>query len=388
MLYGKSDGSDLKAAVDDMTRFDALQSWTSDQVSVSHRMRPALGVADYSCSFFFQWAALLRTWFIDNPRNVVIGKPSKELVAKLKADTKALEETRKRQLGPAGLKHLEDVLEGAKAENDRDIPPEMLTSFKVPNVDSIKWITVGTGINEVAASKLITASAPRDPSSRTIDSQVQQHIENDASPLPFFVQWDHVKSAFATVTLLFNTKHIPSHLRGHLNLYLSAFFSLPVTRADGTKLPYEAVVKGLDEDTLGYEMGLGAGSGFAELLTIELKVESKNYAKAIAWLRDLIWGAELSVERLRVTAAKLLQSLPEQKRDGRAISWALSRSLTHSRDLSTNVANSVLSSLDTIPALAERLGAVEGKPSEPQSVVQELDEVRQALFRPELMRAR
>lgn len=333
-----------------------------------------------------QWADLLLKWFIDNPRNVVLGRPSKELVAKLKAETKQLEDTRKRDLGPEGLKHLEEVLEGAKAENDRDIPPAMLTSFKVPNVDSIKWITVGTATNETTASA--SANALQNSNTVIIDGQVQQHIKNDDSPLPFFVQWDHVKSAFVTVTLLFNTNHIPSHLRGHLNLYLSAFFSLPVRRADGVTLPYEAVVKGLDEDTLGYEMGLGAGSGFAELLTVELKVESKNYAKAIAWLRDLIWGAELSVERLRVTAAKLLQSLPEQKRDGRAISWALSRSLTHSRDLSTNVANSVLSSLDTIPALAERLGAVDGKPADPSSVVRELTELRQALFRPELMRAR
>jgi len=151
---------------------------------------------------------------------------------------------------------------------------------------------------------------------------------------------------------------------------------------------------------------------------------SIDLATDIPLCADLLWGAELSVERLRVTAAKLVQSLPEQKRDGRSvslrltahscascsphrliqISWSLSRALTHSLELSTNVANSVLSvrirnraaarsltilslqSLETIPKLAERLGAADASTSDAEAVVRELDEIRSVLFRPERMR--
>lgn len=42
MLYGKRDGSDLKAAVDDMTRFDRLQAWTSDQVRAGTCVAPGM----------------------------------------------------------------------------------------------------------------------------------------------------------------------------------------------------------------------------------------------------------------------------------------------------------------------------------------------------------
>jgi Zn-dependent M16 (insulinase) family peptidase len=266
MLYGRRDGADLEAALDDMTRFDQLSAWSAEQ-----------------------WAALLDKWLIGNSRNVVIGRPSRSLAAKLKAETKALEESRRKELGEKGLKRLDEELEKAKAENDRDIPPEMLNSFAVPSVDSIKWIEVGTAVNVPGgASKTSRAVAAINGSGgapSALDRRVQEHVEKDGEPLPFAIQWDHVSSAFCTVTAIFSTAALPPHLRGHLNLYLSALFSLPITRPDGTKLGFEAVVKGLDEDTLGYETGLGVGNGFAEMLSVEIRVERENYGKAIAWLR-------------------------------------------------------------------------------------------------------
>lgn len=53
------------------------------------------------------------------------------------------------------------------------------------------------------------------------------------------------------------------------------------------------------------------------MLAVEVKVEKQSYGKAIEWLRDIVWGTKFDVERLRIGAAKLAQSLPEQKRDGK-----------------------------------------------------------------------
>lgn len=107
-----------------------------------------------------------------------------------------------------------------------------------------------------------------------------------------------------------------------MNLYLASLFSLPLTKLDSSRqsLTYEEVVKGLDEDVLTYETGLGVGSGFSELLSLEIKVEKGSYDKGLNWLRDIVWGTKFDVERLRVGVAKLKQSLPEQKRDGRTVS--------------------------------------------------------------------
>ncbi|PWN49324.1 hypothetical protein IE53DRAFT_388475 [Violaceomyces palustris] len=359
-LYGKRDGSDLHEAMDDMKRYDTLAKYTSED-----------------------WVSILRKYFIENPRVVVIGKPSASLVDKLKADTKALEEKRRSELGEKGLKELEEKLEAAKKENDRDIPPEILSSFKVPSVDSIKWIPVGTARNEPMGKGAEEPETKALVLDTDLDKKVQAHVDSDGRDnLPYFVQFDHVTSSFVTISLLISTANLPSHLRSHLNLYLSVLFSLPVTRLDGSgqKLTYEEVVKSLDEDTLEYEVSLGIGSGFAELICAEVKVERENYEKAIAWLRDLVWGSEFSVERLKVSASKIVQSLPEQKRDGRAISWALSRAMTQDKAKSTNLSNSVLELVQVMPKLVETLN------TNPEEVVRDFEEIRSVLMVPENLR--
>ena len=150
--------------MDDMNRFDTLDTWSSEQ-----------------------WCGILKKYFSDNARLVVIGRPSASLADKLREDTKALTDSRQTELGEAGLKKLEDKLEAAKKENDKDIPPEMLSKFKIPGVDSIQWISVGTGRNlPTPASAAASKVAP--PSE--LDKQVQAHIDADGSALPFFVQYD------------------------------------------------------------------------------------------------------------------------------------------------------------------------------------------------------
>jgi hypothetical protein len=88
------------------------------------------------------------------------------------------------RLGTEGLKKAEKVLADAKAEHDHPIPPDLLTQFPIPSVKSISWIPVqslqqpGTG----RAARAITTP-----------SELAKRIEADGSPLPFFVQYDHVE---------------------------------------------------------------------------------------------------------------------------------------------------------------------------------------------------
>lgn len=50
---------------------------------------------------------------------------------------------------------------------------------------------------------------------------------------------------------------ISSDVRALLPIYLDSFFSLPITRADGTKMDFEAVVTALDAETLSYTIDSG-----------------------------------------------------------------------------------------------------------------------------------
>src|SRR5438132_353583 len=83
----------------------------------------------------------------------------------------------------------------------------------------------------------------------------------------------------------------------YVNAYLSSFFSLPVTRGNVKKLSHEEVVNQLDQYTVSYDITLGNGSSFNELIRISIKAEVAKYEEAIAWLRDLLYSAEFDEER-------------------------------------------------------------------------------------------
>lgn len=82
-----------------------------------------------------------------------------------------------------------------------------------------------------------------------------------------------------------------------MSAYLSAFFSLPVQRESGVKLTHEEVVNQLDNETVSYEIGLGVSNCFTDTFRVSIKVETALYEKAVAWLKDLVYGAEFDQER-------------------------------------------------------------------------------------------
>jgi len=116
---------------------------------------------------------------------VIVGKPSASLAEKLEKDEKARIAIQIEKLGPEGLKRAEAELEKAKAEHDRPIPSEILTSFPVPDVKSISWIPVQS-VQEPGHGREL-------PSPSVVNNPLFKHIQSDGQDLPFFVQYDHVE---------------------------------------------------------------------------------------------------------------------------------------------------------------------------------------------------
>ena len=85
-------------------------------------------------------------------------------------------EQTKARLGEDGLKKIADKVKHAQEENDRDIPSEMLSSFKIPDVNGIRWIDVKS------------ASGGTNPAK--FDNEIQQHISKDKADLPYFLQFE------------------------------------------------------------------------------------------------------------------------------------------------------------------------------------------------------
>jgi Zn-dependent M16 (insulinase) family peptidase len=80
-----------------------------------------------------------------------------------------------------------------------------------------------------------------------------------------------------------------------LNLYIHSFHSLPLVEEDGTRVPFDEVVKLLDTETVDY--GIAFGSSLSEQVEISIKVEKSKYVEAVKWLRKLLFSSEFSVER-------------------------------------------------------------------------------------------
>lgn len=181
-----------------------------------------------------------------------------------------------------------------------------------------------------------------------------------------------INSAFIQIGIVLFPENVPgfdpAELRALLPVYLDSFFTLPVTRADGTKLDFEEVVKQLDAETLSYSININ--SPLQEAVTLRMKVSKDKYATAIAWLSDLLYNSTFSAERLKISATKALQGIPSEKRDGSEVSYAAYRKMI-SEEVSTNVALNLLNREQFLPAFLERLKV------EPEVVVKQLEAFRQ-----------
>ena len=253
--------------MDEIKMYTELKKWTSDQ-----------------------WAALLRKYYVDPPCIVVRGKPSGEMADRLDREEKARIAAQRERLGPTGLEECERLLEEAKKEHDKEIPTEILTSFPVPDVKSIAWIPV----QSVQEKHGLKGRASVVQSNNT---ELAKHIEQDGAPLPFFVQYDHVKSDFVTVHAYFSLEKVPARLRALVSVYLNAFFALPVKRSTGELLSHEEVVHRLDSDTVSYEVAVGVNGLFNDAVRVSIKVETGLYETAIQWLKDLVYGIQFDKDR-------------------------------------------------------------------------------------------
>lgn len=140
------------------------------------------------------------------------------MVKRLEEDEKARIAKQKETLGTEGLKKVEEDLKAAKEEHDKDIPVEILKSFPVPSVKSISWIPVQS-LQEVGSS-----AGRRTTVEQKDNNDLARYIQADGSPLPFFVQYDHVEASLPT-TVLGLLSGLISHLQSDF-VTISAYFSV------------------------------------------------------------------------------------------------------------------------------------------------------------------
>lgn len=279
-LFGNRDGSTLLADLRDLSDYDILEDWTDDQ-----------------------WKEKIQSWLSEAKHITILGKPSIQLSEKFKKEEKLRVEARKEKLGVEGLERLAKKLAEAKAENDRDVPKGLLERFEIPDPTLIKFINT------------VTARSGAAKKPERLNNSIQDIVDKDEANSKLFIHFEHVKSNFATVSLVIGTDVLPLQLRPLLSIYVENFFNTPMMR-DGKKIEFEDIVMELDRDTVGYGMKFGKSLGNSETLNIAIQIEAEKYQLAIRWLRELMFQSIFDLERIESTVARLLAEIPQEKRSG------------------------------------------------------------------------
>jgi Zn-dependent M16 (insulinase) family peptidase len=341
-LFGKRDGSTLKD-MGTLAEFDALAKWSDEQ-----------------------WRDFMRKWITDAPHISLLGTPSKKMSDKIKADEEARLAARRKDLGPEGLAKLAEKLKEAITKNEVEIPNSLLQKWPVPGVDSIHFIESITA-RSGSAKKLGTPS-----------NNIQTVIDKAASNVPLFLQFEHVPSNFVNIIVLIGTSEVATEHRPLLPLFLDNFFNTPIMK-DGKKVDFETVVTQLEQDTVSYQMSGGGRIGDAESLAIQFQVEPDKYTAAIEWIRTMMFDSLFDETRLKAGIAKILADIPEEKRSGNSMMYAVD-SMIHSDRDSNILARGTLVKAVYMKRLKKLLA------ENPSTVIGWLEALRKALFTFEGMR--
>lgn len=274
--------NDLKS----LHEYDVLETWTDSQ-----------------------WRQILRDWMSEAPHITILGRPSAEMSKKLKSEEQDRVAAQKERLGDRGLKQLEEKLAQAKAENDKEIPKQMLEQFKVPNTTSIHFINTMTARSGAARSM------------GHLDNPIQKLVDKDNTDLPLFIHFEHIQTNFAHLMLVMGTESVPIPLRPLLAIYLDNLFNSPITR-EGTRVEFEQVIMDLEKDTISYGIEAGSGVGNPEVLIVRMVVEAEKYEVAVRWLKDLLWNGIFDLTRIKATTTRLLAEIPDEKRSGSSMLYA------------------------------------------------------------------
>ncbi|KAG0246126.1 hypothetical protein BGX31_004315 [Mortierella sp. GBA43] len=357
-LYGKKDDSDLAGFTDDFSNLDTVA--TFDNATWVKYLREYV-IQSEILNMLFK-LLLYIVYYIDANKVTIIAKPSAAHAAKQTEDEANRIKEQRERLGKEKLEELEKELQKHRAQNDIPVPAEIYDNFPIPDVKGIEMI------------KVVTGRGDPDPE---FDNEVQKHLDGDSAHIPYFVEFEHIHSEFVEFTLFFTSTGLPARLRPYLDIYFESFFTLPlVDPATGKETSYEEVVKLLDNDTVSRYCCVGVNNAFRQLALVVLKSERNKYADGIRWLKQMTWNTRFDADRLKVIATKLLNDIPQQKRDGSRMSKSCFEYIAYDGETSNIAALNVLKQAKFLPNVIKQLE------QDPQSVVNDMKELREILTRP------
>ncbi|KAI1290107.1 hypothetical protein HDE_08397 [Halotydeus destructor] len=304
------------------------------------------------------WLSLIDQYFMKNRYILIIGKPCPILMEKMSDEEKQRIEAQREALGEKGLQEKAKTLELAIAQNEILPPPELIANVPIPSAEKLHFHEVRRLTNASNVSQAYIAGFGK------------------YKTVPFRIQVDDLKSNFITVYALLNTSAtIPPELRIYLQLWINLVLESSIQR-DGKLIPYEEVVVELADDTISSDADIGINDRFSQVVTVSLKVELTKYSKAINWLKELLYSSVFTEERVKVVAKRIFNDLALEKRKGNRVARELINS-TNFTNQSNKWASSMFRQQNFLTEVMQKLE------TNPQSVLAQLDELRELITSPE-----
>ncbi|KAF1974031.1 zinc metalloprotease-like protein [Bimuria novae-zelandiae CBS 107.79] len=335
--YGPRDGSKLREALESLSVFDELEDWTEED-----------------------WRSFIKKWIVEPHHVSLLGKPSVALAEKIKSEEVERVKKQQEQLGEAGLKGKAAKLEKAKAENDKPIPLDMMEKLEVPSTSSIHFFETTTARSGLA-KKL-----------GTMDNKIQKIIDKDENGLPLFVHYESIPTSFVHFGLALGTAAVPTELKPLLGIYLTNFFGTPIMR-DGKRIEFEQVIIELEKATIEYSLDRGNDIGNGEMIYIHFVAEADKFKDVVQWLADLLVNSIFDAERLIAAAKKMLADVPDEKRDGHSMLFAVDRMIHYQEASSVRATNTLVKALYLKRTLKQLK-------TDPQQVIDKLEALRTHLL--------
>jgi Zn-dependent M16 (insulinase) family peptidase len=150
---------------------------------------------------------------------------------------------------------------------------------------------------------------------------------------------------------------------------------------NGKKIGFEEVVTRLEQDTISYSMsGGGRTMNDPEGIAIQFQVEPEKYTAAVEWIRTMMFDSVFDEVRLNAGMAKILADIPEAKRNGNSMMYAVDAMIHLDKESSVKARGTLIKAV-----YMKRLKKLLAK--EPETVLSWLEALRKSLFTFNNMRA-
>ena len=336
-LFGNRDGSHLEESMATLDVFDKLDEWTEKQ-----------------------WRDFLKKWISDAHHVSILGKPSLALSEKIKSDELVRVKAQQEKLGEEGLKKLGEKLKEAQTENDKPIPEHIIANIKVPSAESIHFF------------ETITARSGLAKQLGSLDNKIQTIINKDENGLPLFIHFEHIPTSFVHFGIILGTATVPTELKPLIGVYSTNFYATPIMK-DGKRVEFEDVIIELEQDTIEFSIGRGTEIGSSEMLYIPFVAEAEKFEAVVKWLKTLLVDSIFDTERIISAVKKMLADVPDEKRDGSVMSFAVDRMIHYDAASSVRATNTLVKAV-YLKRLLKLLK------TEPQQVLDKLEALRKHLL--------